>query len=213
LIDRNRMRGYVTRFASYDHADEGDDLNWIAVLRQALAHNAEAPIVALPTKGGQAPEIVSLPFPESLDPDLRAPVIRDLRGGTPSLIGGTGWCRSVDEDTYRLHASGLNANATRLRWTGVQLPAGYSVTIRGALAIEESLPLRAILEIAGSDGTTTRIQRIFNTTAEQAFSVVGPAYLANPLTVTLRAEPLTALKMGERAVIDISSIKAAPSGR
>jgi hypothetical protein len=205
------MRGYVTRFASYDHADEGDDPNWIAVLTQALAHNAEDPIVAVTTEPVESLEIVSLPFPENTAPDLRAPVIRDIRGGIPSLMGGNGWCRSVDDDTYRLHASGLNANATRLQWIGVQLPAGYSVTIRGGLAIEESLPLRAVLEIAGSDGTTTRRQRIFSTTAEQVFSVAGPAHLANPLTISLRAEPLMPLKTGERAVIDISSIKAAPS--
>ncbi|MDR3531687.1 MAG: hypothetical protein P4L90_14195, partial [Rhodopila sp.] len=32
LLDRNRMRGYVTQFAPYDRSDEGDDANWIAVL-------------------------------------------------------------------------------------------------------------------------------------------------------------------------------------
>jgi hypothetical protein len=211
LLDRNLMRGYVTRFASYDRADEGDDRNWIAVLTQALAHNAEAPVTAVPTEPSQAPEIVTLPFPESTALDLREPVVRDLRGGMPSLIGGNVWCRSVDEDTYRLHASGLHANATRLQWTGVQLPPSYSVTIRAELAIEESLPLRAILEIAGSDGTVTRKQRIFSSRGEQAFFATGPAYLANPLTVTLRVEPLQPLKMGERAVVDIAPIKGAPS--
>jgi hypothetical protein len=211
LLDRNRMRGYVTRFASYDRADEGDDANWIAVLTQALAHNADEPIIAIPTKTAEAAEVVTLPFPGSSAPDLGKPVIGDLRGGMPSLIGGNGWCRTVGDDTYRLHASGLSAHATRLQWTGVQLPPSYSVTIRGELAIEESLPLRATLEVTGSDGTIVQEQHIFSVPGEQAFFVTCPAHLANPLTVTLGVEPLAPLKMGERAVIDLLPIKAAPS--
>jgi hypothetical protein len=213
LVDRNRMRGYVTHFAPYDRADEGDDQNWIAVLTQALAHNVEPPTASSQTTPAETPGIVSLPFPEVRPRDLRTPVIRDLRGGMPCLIGGNGWCRTVEDDIYRLHATDVDAKATRLQWTGVYLPPGYAVTIQGALAIEESLPLRAILEISGSDGATVRSQRIFDTTREQAFSGVGPAYPANPLTISLRAEPLVPLKVGERAVIDIASVKAAPSNQ
>ncbi|MDR3529170.1 MAG: hypothetical protein P4L90_01245, partial [Rhodopila sp.] len=208
LLDRNRMRGYVTQFAPYDRSDEGDDANWIAVLAQALAHNAEAPDTTVPTVPDRAPDLVQLPFPTGTDPDLLAPLMGDLRGGMPSRIGGNTWCRMVDEDTYRLHATGLNADATRLVWTGVHLPPNYVLTVRAACAIEESLPVRATLMVVGADGLTLRSQHVFTSTDEQAFSIVGPAQLHNPLTVSLYAEPLKPLNMGERAVIDISPIRA-----
>jgi hypothetical protein len=210
LLDRNRMRGYVARFAGYDKADQGDDRNWIAVLAKALAHNAEGPAAVLPSGKVEAPELISLPFPENGARDFRSPLMGDLRGGMPTLIDGSVWCRMVDEDTYRLHATGLNADATRLQWTGVHLPPGYGITVQAGLAIEESLPLRAILRIASSDGTIAQSEHIFDKTAAQALSLVGPTRLVNPLTVNLYAEPLRPLKMGERAVIDISSVTAAP---
>ncbi len=213
LVDRNRMRGYVPRFAGYDHADEGDDANWISVLVKALAHNAEPPPVVVPTAQAEMLTIISFPYPDNTAPDYRSPVMRDIRGGVPSLVGGNGWCRMVDEDTYRLHATGSDNEATRLQWTGVHLPSGYGVTVRAALAIEESLPLRATLRIAGSDGTASQSQHIFDGSKEQTLAVVGPVHLANPLTVSLSAEPLLPLKMGERAVIDVASVKAAPFDR
>jgi hypothetical protein len=209
LLDRNRMRGYVSRFAHYDKSDAGDDANWIAVLSQALAHNAEAP-AASPVLA-KAPRIVSLPFPDGAGPDLLTPVPGDLRGGMPSRIGGDAWCRMVDEDTYRLHATGLGTDATRLQWTGVHLPAGYVVKVRAGFAIKESLPVEAVLEITCLDGTVLQSRHVFDITEEQELSLSGPAYLANPLRVRLSVEPLAPLKMGERAVIDIFSIKAAPS--
>jgi hypothetical protein len=138
-------------------------------------------------------------------------VISDLRGGMPALINGSVWCRMVDDDTYRLHATDLNADATRLQWTGVHLALGYGVTVQAALAIEESLPVRAVLAIAGSNGATIRSQHIFDTTAKQSLAVPGLSRLANPLTVTLHVQPLRSLKMGERAVIDISSVTGVPS--
>lgn len=211
LLDRNRMRGYVARFASYDKSDDGDDVNWIAVLAQALAHNAEAAAAVVPTVTGRPPEVVVLPFPAGIGPGLLAPVLGDLRGGMPSLTGGNAWCRMVDEDIYRLHATGVAPDMTRLRWAGVHLPPRYGVTIRAGCAIEDSLPVRAILEIAGSDGTTVRSQHIFDVAEEQEFSLFGPGHLPNPLTVSLSVESLRPLGMGERAVIDVSSITAAPA--
>jgi hypothetical protein len=118
----------------------------------------------------------------------------------------------VDEDTYRLHASGLNTEATTLQWTGVHLPPNYALTVRAACAIEESLPVRATLKIVASNGTILRNQFTFDSTAEREVSLSAPVLLSNPLTVSLSVEPAIPLKMGERAVIDITSVHAAPSG-
>jgi hypothetical protein len=210
LLDRNRMRGFVTRFAPYDRADQGDDQNWIAVLRQALAHSARTPMPPSSAIPAGAPEAVLFPFPEDTASDFRASVIRDLRGGMPSLIGGNAWCRTIDQDAYRLHATGLDSGATRLQWTGVYFPPEYGVTIRAGLAVKESLTVRAVLEIAAPDGTAVRAHHVFDTMTAQTFVAAEPVHFAGPLTVSLGVEPLRPLKAGECAAIDITSVRAAP---
>lgn len=212
LLDRNRMRGYVSRFAPYERSYDGDDAGWLAVLAVALAHYDAAPnetTVSLAVNA--APQAVILPFPTGSGPNLLACVPGDLRGGMASRIGGNEWCRLVDNDIYRLHATGLNEAATALRWTGVHLPPGCVLKVRAGYAIEESLPVRMTLEIIGADGTTLCSQRIFDAPDERELSLTGPPSLPNPLTVGLYAEPLVPLKTGERAVIDIAPVSAVPS--
>ena len=211
LLDRNRMRGYVSRFAPYERSEDGDDAGWIAVLEQALAHNAEPQDVASSTLPVPAPQGVLLPFPDGSGPNLLAPVAGDVRGGMSARIGGNAWCRMVDDDTYRLHATGLNADATALRWTGVHLPPNCTLTVQAMCAISESLPVRATLEIIAADGTMLRNQHVFDRVEEQRFSLSGPGHLPNPLTVSLYAEPLMPLRADERAVIDVDPIRAVPS--
>jgi hypothetical protein len=166
--------------------DAGHDANWIVVLAQALAHNAEVP--AAPSVLAEAPRIVSLSFPDGAGPDLLAPVAGDLRGGMASRIGSDAWCRIDDEDTYFLHATGLGADATRLQWTGVHLPSGYFVKFGVGFAIKEPLPVEAVLEIGW--------ERFYK-------AVISLTLWKN------RNSPC--LEMGERAVLDIFSIKAAPA--
>jgi hypothetical protein len=207
LLDRNRMRGYLTRFASYDRSDEADDPNWTAVLAQALAHNAQPRDESAEVVTGAPPRLVILPFPAQSSPDLLAPVTGDLRGGMPERIGGNDWCRVID-DVYRLHAIGQDA--TTLRWTGVHLPPDFVVTVRAAYAIEESLPVRATLAVMGADGTILRRQHVFDSGIEQELSLAVPQQLPNPLTVSLTANALRPLKTGDRAVIDVAAISATP---
>ena len=209
LLDRNRMRGYVSWFPSYDNSDEGDDVSWISVLTQALAHNAEASAAPVSMVAGAAPGVVLLPFPSGSGPDLLAPVTGDLRGGMPQRIGGNAWCRLVDDDVYRLHATGLDEDATALRWTGVHLPPDCVLTVRAGYAIEESLPVRATLEVIGADGTALRREHVFASAEQQDLCLFTPADLPNPLRVSLYVEPLEPLKMGERAVVDLAPIRAA----
>lgn len=211
VLDRNRMRGYVRRFATYEQSEDGDDASWIAVLTQALAHNANALNAAISSPSVSTPQGVLLSFPDGSGPDLLAPVTGDIRGGMPSRSGGNAWCRMVDEDTYRLHATGLNGDATTLHWTGVHLPPNCLLTVQAMCAITESLSVRATLEIVGADGTTLRNNHVFERVEEQRFSIAVPTHFPNPLAVSLRAEPLIPLKAGERAVIDVDPIRAVPS--
>ena len=210
LLDRNLMRGYVARFAPYANSDNADDANWLRILALALAQNADAPSAPTPTVSGVAAEVVALPFPVGTGPDLHAPIPGDLRGGMPKRIGGSEWCRLVDDDIYRLHATGLNVDATALRWTGVHLPPGSVITIRAGYAIEESLPVCATLQVIAADGTRLRKQYVFNSSAEHDLCLTVPPGWPNPLVVSLYVEPLSPLKMGERAVIDIAPVKAVP---
>ena len=124
----------------------------------------------------------------------------------PWLIAGNPWCRMVDEKTYRLHATRMNAEATALRWTVVYLPPESSVTISAWCAIPDSLPVRATLEIAASDGLVLRTEQIFEQVEQRDFSLTTDQRIANPLTVSLSVEPLRPLRAGERAVIDLDQI-------
>ena len=117
----------------------------------------------------------------------------------------------VEENTYRLHATGLKTEATGLRWTGVYLPPDYTIKVQAACAVEKSLPVNATLTILGSNRTISQTRFTFSTTDEALISVDAPVGAANPLTVTLFVEPAEALKSGECAVIDIDSVTAMPA--
>lgn len=210
VLDRNRMRGYISRLAPYTHSEEGDDAGWTSILAQALAHNADAPVATAVSVSASGRQPVVLPFPAGSEPDLLVAAPGDLRGGMPTRIGGNAWCRKIDEDTYRLHANGLNEAATALRWTGVHLSPNSVLTVGAWCAISKSLPVHATLEVIGADGAILRAQHVFDRVVEQHLSLLMPPDLANPLTVSLYAEPLMPLKEGERAVIDIDPIKAVP---
>jgi hypothetical protein len=124
------------------------------------------------------------------------------------LIRGNNWCRVVDDGAYRLHATNLNPAATALQWTGVYLPRDFIMHLRAAYAVEDSVPVKAVLEATGSDGTTLRTDHVFSSADEQSMQLKGPSRPLNPLTVTLSVEPVSPLCAGQRAVIDISSIEA-----
>lgn len=205
LIDRNLMRGYVTGFASYDRADEGDDVNWLKVLDQALAHYADAAPASEASSPGQRQGVL-LPFP--LGTDASSPVPGDLRGGVCTLIRGNGWCRVVDDGAYRLHATGMRPEATALQWTGVHLPPGFRVRLQAACAIVDSVPVHAVLEATAADGTTFQSEQVFAGIDEHRLQLpILPPGL-NPLTLTLSVEPVTPLRNGQAAVIDISMMEA-----
>lgn len=206
LLDRNRMRGYVSRFAGYDRADDGDDASWISVLKQALAYKPTATARA----PAQRPGIIVLPFPSQPAPDPRSPMPGDLRGGMPSLTGGNNWCRIIDDDTYRLHAVGRGASATSLQWTGVYLPNNYELQVQAACAVEDSLPVQATLLVQDAVEGIAELRHTFEHTEADLISLAVPPTMQNPLRVTLRVESAQPLKANDRSVIDVASIQAVP---
>lgn len=205
--DRHLLRGFLPAFAAYDRADEGDDASWHSILAQALATGSD---MAEPGGVVMEPgrlEPVALAFPQARPPDLRVPIDGDLRAGMPRVIRANSWCRPMD-DVYRLHATGFGAEATALCWTGVHLPPGHAIELRAGCAIVESMPVRAVLTVASEAGERTSCETVFASMEDREVTLPIPPRLANPLTVTLAVEPVAALRLGERAVIDIQSVQA-----
>jgi hypothetical protein len=213
-LDRNLMRGYVSRFAPYERPEDADDASWLSIITQALAGNAGACVAdaALVEAGTPSRQPVVLPFPAGQGPDLLVPVPGDLRAGMPARIGGNAWCRKLDEETYRLHAIGQHEAATTLRWTGVHLAPNSLLTVAAWCAISESLPVQVTLQVTGADGMEKHSRHVFDQVREEQVTLLVPPALRNPLTISLHAETLMPLRNGERAVIDIDPIRAVPLG-
>jgi hypothetical protein len=205
LIDRNLMRGYVSGFAPYNRADEGDDANWLKVLDQALAYYADAAPASAASVSAQKRRL-PLPFPLAGDAD--GPVPGDLRGGICTLIRGNEWCRVVHDGAYRLHATGPWPDTTALEWTGVHLLPGFGLRLHAVCAIADSIPVHAVLEAVGADGTTMRAEHVFAGVDEQLLQLPALPRCVNPLKLTLSVTPLSPLNGEKRAVIDISGVEA-----
>ena len=205
-VGANLLRGYVTRFASYNRADEADDASWHAVMAGALAHGADAAAEPAPVPSGRAGALI-LPFPEQREPRLSAPIEGDLRAGLPRLLRGNDWCRAID-DVYRLHATGVGGDATELRWSGAHLAPGTEIRIAAACAIADSQPVRARVQIQAWGGAQVGSELVYQGMTDSALTLAVPDHFEGPLTVSLTVEPLARLRMGERAVIDIQPVHA-----
>ena len=191
VVDRNKLRGFVTRFAPYDRADEGDDASWLRILAQALAYGIGTP---------GRPDSASVPAAQE------PAVLRFPAGAEPQLILGNEWCRLLD-DAYRLHARGVGNDATALRWTGVHLVPNSRISITAGCPIADSKPVRASLVVNAEGGEQTSGWHVFGAVAEEEFSFPIPPSLGNPLTVKLIVEPVGPMRHGDRAVIDLQPIR------
>ena len=198
LLDRNRMRGYISRLAPYTHSEEGDDAGWTSILAQALAHNADAP-VATPWRQpavGPRSRWCCRSRPD-LNRTCSAAVPGDLRGGMPARIGGNDWCRQIDEDTYRLHANGLERSRNRAALDG-RAPSAEQRFDRWRLVRDQRIAAGSCN--AGGDrrqwGQFCAASTSSTALVEQHLSLLMPPDLANPLTVSLYAEPLMPLEGG-----------------
>lgn len=197
------FRGFVGRFASYEDAENGDDLSWRRVLAGVLAHGA-APVEP---HGRQHP--ITLPFPPG-SPALDRIIQGDLRAGYGVLLRGNEWCRLVDDDMYRLHADATGVAATMIQWTGIQAPDGWRLSLRAGLAIANSKPVRLTLHLADGSGASAVDTCLVDAVPPRRLTFAAPPGAVRPLSVWLVVEPQEALKPGERAVIDLAPIDFSP---
>ena len=206
-VDRTRLRGFVTRFASHDDAEAGDDEAWREVLAQSMAQApALQPSARATHQTSDGFDPVILPFPEAAEPRLDRTVLGDVRSGVVRLLRGNQWCRLIDDDVFRLHADRLAPAATELVWTGLHLPPGSAFRLRAACAIPESLAVRAALSVVDAQGRRIQQTKLFTSLAQTVLELDVPESLVNPLTARLVVEPTQPLQPGERAVIDVQPI-------
>lgn len=209
-IDRNLLRGYVNRFASYDDAEGGDDASWHSILAKALTTGERTAAGESSSPPGNAEPIV-LRFPPQAHTDLTRCLLADVRAGVSDIHNGTEWCRLIEDDTYRLHGRGIGSDATYLRWRGVHVPDGWFLHMMAACAVPGTLPLVMTVSISDEHGNTATHTDCCSEDSQYKIAIKIPGSFRNPVTVLLRAEPLRLLAGDERAVADIAPIHVSPS--
>ena len=206
VCDRTLLRGYVSHFALYEDAENGDDASWHRILERALAHHA----VSAPVEPVGFANIV-LPFPNEPEPKLTQIVAGDLRAGMVRLFEGTEWCRLVDDDAYRLHAKSIGRGATALQWSSVHVPPHFTISLHAQCAIAASKPVLAVLTVAGLDGQSVQQSCVIRPERPMTIVLNGASGEAGPVSVRLEVEPLKTLMGDERAVIDVQPIICSPT--
>ncbi|MDP9096579.1 MAG: hypothetical protein M3N26_08540, partial [Pseudomonadota bacterium] len=206
VLDRTLLRGYVSRFASYDNAEDADDASWHCILAQALSLGQ----VDRPSASAQTFKDIILPFPLEHRPSLTQVIPGDLRTGMVSLLRGNEWCRLIDDDVFRLHAQDLGEAATIIRWSGAHLPAKFAVHFEARSAIPESKAVRATLQVERADGLKLEHVGVVAPGNPGKVTLAGNWDWEGPVTVHLKVEPLTPLHGDARAVIDVQPIICRP---
>jgi hypothetical protein len=201
VVDRNHLRGWVRRFASYEKANDGDDASWHSVLRQALTIHSEN--VSITQDEGP----FTLPFPHRQAPDLHHRVEGDVRLGMARLISGNEWCRLIEDDRFRLHARGFGSGATVISWMGLHLPPGALIQVRGSCAIPESKPVKTTLQVGCGETVMHEATLVLSDLNTQTMTLPLPTDERHSCFARLSVEPVEALHGSERAVIDVSPVK------
>jgi hypothetical protein len=126
------------------------------------------------------------------------------------LVAGNEWCRLVDDDVYRLHATAIGDGATTLRWSGIYLPPSFTISLHAQCAIAESKAVVALLTVTGADGQSVQQSSVLCSGRPVAIVVEGVSGNTVPSTISLEIEPLEKLSGGERVVIDVQPVICTP---
>jgi hypothetical protein len=205
------LRGYVSRFASYDEANIVDMDAWTSVLDAALR------LFACPDWSKRISDLhvlgtkINLAFPLGKSHDLTKPIPGDLRAGAAMLLHGNTWCRQVN-DSFRLHGANPGSPGTLLRWTGVHAPGPCQ--LYGALhcPVEDSIAVEVVVTIRGDNGTVIAEWRA--TIAPHEPDDIALDFVpvnGQPVTIEMTVHAARPIKSSERAVVDVSPLSLDPT--
>lgn len=206
-----RLRGYVSRFASYQKADDIDAEAWTAILEGAL-RLSPCPDWSQRVAGLRVDVVdatVQLGFPFGPSQDLGKPIMGDLRAGVVSLLNGDAWCRPVGT-SFRLHGPAADRSGTVLRWTGVYPPGPFQLCGTVKCAVADSVPVRLSVRIRAEDGTVVAEQDALVQPGRVEDIAVASPTGGRPVTIDVTVNAVTALRAGERAVVDLSPLVLYP---
>lgn len=199
------LRGYVSRFAPYQKADDIDADAWFSILDGAV-RLFPCPDWSQRLAGlhvGVVDATVQLGFPFDPSQDLSKPIMGDRRAGMVSLLHGNDWCRQVG-DSFRLHGPGADRPGTTLRWTDVQPPGPFQLSGTVNCPIRDSVPLQMSVRISGDDGVMIAEQRLLIQAGRAEDIVVASAAGGRPVIIEITVNAARTLNPGERAVVDLS---------
>ena len=205
------LRGYVSRFASYDEANVVDMESWTSVLDAALR------LFACPDWSRRIGELhilgakIALAFPLAKSQDLTKPIPGDLRAGAATLLHGNTWCRQVG-DAFRLHGANPGHPETLLRWTAVHAPGPCQ--LYGALhcPVDDSIAVAVVVTVRDDDGTTIAEWRATIAPKEpEDIALDFSSVNHQPVNIELTVSASRVIESGERAVVDVSPLALDPT--
>nr|WP_246500467.1 hypothetical protein [Azospirillum rugosum] len=200
-----RLRGYVSRFAAYQKADDVDAEAWTRIMDGAR-HLYPCPdwsrrladLHVESVDGG-----IQLAFPIDASQDLNKPIMGDLRAGMARLLNGNQWCR-VFGDNFRLHGPNPDRPGNALRWTGVYPPGPFQLSATARCPVSDSVPLRLSVHIHKDDGTLVAEEELQAQPGRAGEIALLCPVGGQPLTITITVNAARALQTGERAVVDLT---------
>lgn len=204
------LRGYVSRFAPYDHADHVDLEAWTKILDRAFGlfpcPDWSARLARL---AGAEPKI-ELGFPLDKSLDFSKPILGDLRAGAATLLNGNMWCRPVN-GAFRLHGGEPGQPGTILRWSGVHTPGPSQLRTTLKCPVDDSLRVDVVAAVRDENAKDLGIWRGAVTPQEpQDIHLDFTPSPQQPVTVELIVHAPRRLQSGERAVIDVSPVALYP---
>lgn len=207
------LRGYVTRFAPYERANEVDMPAWTSILAGALelfpCPQWQDRLASLTVSG--AGTAVHLEFPKAKPDGAETPIPEPPQAGTAALLNGGKWCRTVG-DVFRLHGPDPGHTSAVLRWAGLRISGPHHLSGSVKCAVADSLPVELTVRTWNERRTVARSRR-FTVTPGHPLDLEldvepGPP---DPLVIELMVNASRPVGAGERAVVDVSPLSLHPA--
>jgi hypothetical protein len=205
------LRGYISRFAPYEHADDIDMAAWTKIFSQAFQLFPCPDWQARLARRAGTESKIELPFPLDKSLDLTRPVLGDLRGGAAILLNGNMWCRPVN-GAFRLHGGEPDTPGTILRWIGVHAPAASQLRTALKCPVDDSQRVDVAATVRDENGKNLAEWRGAVTPQEpQDFTLDFTPLPQRTVSIELTVHASRRLHGDERAVIDVAPLALYPA--